>query len=803
MRTERLRKIRGAAPRLAAAALACAAVSAALAAPATLVIDDFEAPALRGWSAQPRSRVERIAAGARVGKGALKWVFSSNGKTRYNNSITKTFPTTDLSRYDQIVLWFKSVDPLQGRVGLQLLTSEGIVTLSDVHRQAQPGEWVEVRLDITDKPRVRVVRGVRLFCDGRRWKPGTHVFLLDELRADTLRDEPPPGPRDYGEPLGAPFSKLPRARQDAFRRLAEPPPLAQRRNPYSTPMYYLMRKGYGYRGDLDHKKRVYPQRAPKGELGPDYGRWSLDRNRPDWQEVILKDWAALGLTSTHLYLYPRNAAMTIAPEEREALADFRRLSAKYGLRIGMRIDFPSPVHPQSRARGWLVHPLNPHNRLERYLRWAREVAALMKGAARYYVIGDEYDFHKQPPELGGWNAELYVKVWTQVARAIRSVDPEPTLSMFAASSGHWKDALDVLRCKDYRALAGAVATNWPSCRGLTRFFQDIERLAPGMQLLSNGVGYCSSADARPRYPQYDAYARYNDHDQACMVAKNMYVWWTFNAAAAPYYIALRNWVVRGRTYPYWFGFFGFEDFVVDEQDRLTIKHYPAWSAFQTIAQTFHDRPAFRRAPFAVKPVKGVSRCDAWVRGDKELVLILWQDYHRTAYTDVRLASPRFKYAVRVNLFDYRDWRDAAYTVAADAVTLRDLRVGFEPTIVWLFLDGRFDAARPASLSYRRAGARGRARGFACFSTLQTTGVCDHEHPTGIRRRRRHCETSPGLCESARGRGDRRPRGRGYFPRAGRGGQVRRRGVRFLHRAVRSGEARRDRHLHAAVRARRD
>ncbi len=233
--------------------------------PATLVLDDFESPTLRGWAAQPRSRIERAKGPqARVGTAALKWTFSSNGKTRYNNSITKAFPKLDLTPYDQIAFWFKSLDPLQGRVGFQLITSTGIVTLADVQQQAQQDEWIEIRLDLWDKHRVREVSGVRLFCDGLRWKPGEHVFLLDDLRADTLRDEPPPERRDYGAPLGMPFSELPRARQDAFRRLAAPPPLAQRRNPYSTPMYYLTCKGYGYRGDLDHKKRVYPKRAPKG-----------------------------------------------------------------------------------------------------------------------------------------------------------------------------------------------------------------------------------------------------------------------------------------------------------------------------------------------------------------------------------------------------------------------------------------------------------------------------------------------------------------------------------------------------------
>ena len=568
-----------------------------------------------------------------------------------------------------------------------MVTATGIVTLTDVHRQAHQGEWSEIRLDIMDKHRVHEVNGIRLFCDGMRWKPGPHIFLLDQIRAETLQDEPPPAARDYGKPLGPRFSTLSTARRQALRRLAAPPPTAQRRNPYSTPMYYLMSKGYGYRGDLDHEKRVYPKRAPKGALGPDYGHWTLDRNRPDWQEAMVKDWAELGLTSTHLYVYPKNDAMTISDNERQALRDFRRLSARYGLTIGLRVDFPMARNPKSDARGWLVHPQNPANRLDDYLRWIREIATLMKGAAKYYVIGDEYNFHEHPPALGGWNADLYVQVWRQVAAAIREIDSQPVLSMFGASSGNWNDVLDVLQHKDYRALAGAVAVNWPSYRGLTRFFEDINRLAPGMQLLSNGVGYCSSADARPRYPQYDAYTRYNDHDQGSVVAKNMYMWWALNAGVAPYYIAVRNWVIKGKVYPYWFGFFGFEDLVVDEHDHLSIRHYPAWNTFQTVACTFHDRPSFKKAEFPVTPVKGVSRCDAWQRGKKELLLMLWQDYRRTVYTDVRIASPRFTHAVQVNLFDKSRWDDVVYTVdGKSSITLRDVRVGFDPVIIRLFAE---------------------------------------------------------------------------------------------------------------------
>ena len=83
----------------------------------------------------------------------------------------------------------------------------------------------------------------------------------------------------------------------------------------------------------------------------------------------------------------------------------------------------------------------------------------------------------------------------------------------------------------------------------------------------------------------------------------------------------------------------------------------------------------------------MSKLSAFVRGDDELVLILWQDFRRTGFVDVRIESSRFKHAVRVDLFDKSNGQDVPYTVAPDGmVTLRDVPVGFEPTIIRLFAD---------------------------------------------------------------------------------------------------------------------
>ena len=68
-----------------------------------------------------------------------------------------------------------------------------------------------------------------------------------------------------------PFSQLPLAQQRLIVEKVAPPALAQRDNPYSTPMYYLPAKGY---------------QAGPGSMKRE-GTIILDRNRPDIQEQLL------------------------------------------------------------------------------------------------------------------------------------------------------------------------------------------------------------------------------------------------------------------------------------------------------------------------------------------------------------------------------------------------------------------------------------------------------------------------------------------------------------------------------------
>jgi len=647
-------------PQLARLIALWAAAAAAAPTPHRLSLAPLEPPELRGWSVQKHSRIARVEVGGRAG---LKWTFTGNGKTRYDNLITRSLPEVDLSTYDQVELWFLSVGPVEGRIGFQLLTPAGVVSLPDVHLQVTEGEWRCVRLDL-EPHRRRQVSAFRLFCDGLQWGKGEFVFFLREVCAVRFPNLPAPEKRNYGEPLGPRFASLPAERQTALRRAAEPVPLPRRRAPYSTPMYYLMHKGRGF-GRRE-------ERSPR-----------LDRARPDWQEAMVRDWVELGLTSVHLYFYCHPRGPRVGVPHREEWLTVKRLCEKYGLGIGARLDLPHV----GRTPGWGVHPLNPDRDLDAYLNWVREVATMLKGSARYYVISDELNFGRVPPDKGGWTAELYMQVWPAVAAAILSVDPAPRVSMFGASGSSWGDVRSMLAIDEYRRTAQAVAINLPHYRAVPFCAAHLKRAAPDVQLLSNGVGYISSGEVTVRNPARDKYRRYSDYEQACVIAKAMFTWWEVDAGVAPYYITLRHWVIRGKTYPRWYGFFGIEDYVVGDDDRLTVKRYPAWYAFQTIAHTFHDRPSFRTADFPVTPSAGVSKLSAFVRGDDELVLIIWQDFRKTGFTDLRIESTRFKHAVRVNLFDRSDWADVPYTIGRDGlVTLRDVRVSFEPAVIRLFAD---------------------------------------------------------------------------------------------------------------------
>lgn len=483
----------------------------------------------------------------------------------------------------------------------------------------------------------------------------------------------------------AAFSELPPDRQEALRRLVAPPPLAQRNGPYSIPQYYLMYRGYKYEGhlDADPANRTYKEVA--GQPGPSYGQWALDRNRPDWQEAMVRNWAELGLNSTHLNVYPVDGQLTLSPDLSRAIADFVEMSDRHGLRVGVRLD------SLDETKLWTMHPANPQNRRSEYLGWVKEVAGLLRGKTAYYVLGDELTLKQPAPNLPAeaWTPQLYLAYFKEVAGAIKAVDPVARVCMFGASSGEWFNVLWMLE-NGYAEVGDGVAINHYDYKAVPKFIADRDRLAPGKLFLTNGVGYISAGTAEPRYPAWDPYSKHpTEQSHAAAIARTMFTWWDLGADVAPYYISLRNWEIDGKVYPRWYGFFGFEDFVVKD-DQLSVRRYPGWHAFRTITHTFYNREQWRPAEFELKTDRTMARASALIRGipnsggAEELILMLWDDAPRAERVRVTLATGAYRHPVRIDLYDHIKWSDVpADPVGTGSLTLH-VDVGAEPVIIRLF-----------------------------------------------------------------------------------------------------------------------
>ncbi len=333
---------------------------------------------------------------------------------------------------------------------------------------------------------------------------------------------------------------------------------------------------------------------------------------------------------------------------------------------------------------WEMNPANPDNQIAPYLKWAKRIATLLQGKTAYYVLGDELTLHESGTKLPdkAWTPEIYLTYFRQVSAAIKEVDPSAKVSMFATSSGEWFNVLNLLK-QGYAKYGDGVAINQYDYTAVTKFFGDATRLAPGLQFYSNGVGYCSNGIVSPRYPEGDSYSKLmTEEAHGNAIARNMFAWWDLGAATAPYYICLRNWVKDGKTYPRWFGFFGFEDFVID-RDHLSVKRYPGWYALQTIALTFYNREEFKKPSFAVESSEPLSMFRAYehvtARG-AELVLMCWND--KPVKTRITLANSRYAYPVHVSTFDYKSWSDVPYEYEGKNTSI-DLEIGNDPVILRL------------------------------------------------------------------------------------------------------------------------
>ena len=142
---------------------------------------------------------------------------------------------------------------------------------------------------------------------------------------------------------------------------------------------------------------------------------------------------------------------------------------------------------------------------------------------------------------------------------------------------------------------------------------------------------------------------------------------------------MRNIVYHGKRSPCWYGFFGFMDLIIDEQDQATIQHYQGWHAFRTVAQVFHDRDAFKDPKFAVESDPSAEFIQAHERKGKELLIICWGK----GKTDLRIASKEYAYPLEIDWLDYEKWRDIPAIAESNAITLTDVQLGLAPTIIRL------------------------------------------------------------------------------------------------------------------------
>jgi hypothetical protein len=476
---------------------------------------------------------------------------------------------------------------------------------------------------------------------------------------------------------GQRFSELSEEAQLRLRASVAPPAAKERTGPYSTPMYYLMRKGYTYQGDLDRDPENRPHPPMKGQpLSPDYDTWAFDKARPDIQEVMIRDWVDLGMNVSHLNIHPIDGSLSLSEDYIEAIQTFLRLSEKHDLKIGVRLDA---------LDWWSMHPANPENRIDEYLVWVKRVMSLLKGRVLYCVVGDELSIGEDAliPPGREWSVEQYLDYFGRVRGAIKEVDPNVKVSMFAVSYGHYSLVPRFLAA-GYADIGDAITVNSNDIEATRKLFAEVRKVKPDMMFLSNGVGYLACEKAQPQYPLGTPYTQIaTEEEHGAAVAKVMFSWWDLGASTAPYYVSLRNWVINGKQYPYWYGFFGFEDYVVSD-DKMSVKHYAAASAFQTVAKTFYNREDFQVPKFDVTLSQQITQFKAYehrTAGGAELICILWNDSGEVE-TELTIANTNYRHPVRVNLFDLNDWSDVDSSTDEGRTTVR-LKVGKQPTILRL------------------------------------------------------------------------------------------------------------------------
>lgn len=436
-----------------------------------------------------------------------------------------------------------------------------------------------------------------------------------------------------------PFSTLSPMQQLAIRQMVSPPPLGERENPYSTPMYFPMWKV------MDNAGSVMCGSSPDGNF------------HPEWQDALIRDWAELGMTKLHLSLAPRlngtgDRTYQISDLDRAGMTELALLARKYKMKVGLRIDIPMDGNGY-----WPANPRNPENELKPYKKWVQDVLKIFGKDTCYVVLGDEIDASRKHRADGrGWTSEDFSELVREMAATIHASSPTALVSTPSYGTGSWREALDLVQ-NGFDKVGDAIAINIEDASVVCDYAKQLReaRKTKQMAFLSNGVGYISSN--APRNPAKDtSYYKYNDSDQAGLIAQSMYLCWKAGLKTAPYYIALRNIDYKGEMRPMWYGFFGFMDLIIDQQDRASTRHYPGWYSFQTVASTFYDVNAFKEADYTIgSSSKKTAYIGAHERRDgRELLIVLWGS---NGTTNVTLNTGKFGFPVKIDLLNKDKWTD--------------------------------------------------------------------------------------------------------------------------------------------------
>ena len=453
-----------------------------------------------------------------------------------------------------------------------------------------------------------------------------------------------------GEALPS-FSSLEPTRQLAIRDAVAPPEISKRQTPYSTPMYYPM---WG-------EKRV-PGSSPDG------------RFHPEWQDVIIRDWAELGMTKLHLTFWPpanydSARTYTISDDEQAGMLNLASLAEKYGMKVGLRFDLPMEA-----GSYWPAHPRNPKNELTSYKKWIEEVLGIFGENVEYVILGDEIDeLLTHRVEGKTWEWKDFHQLVEQISSTIHAKNPNTLVSTPSFGTGNWRVIMDLVR-NGFHKVGGAVAINLEDSSVISKYAQELREASKDAPLafLSNGVGYIGAALEVQNPPDDNRYSKYKDEDQAGLIAQSMYLAWDARMVTAPYYVALRDIEYQGKRNSLWYGFLGFEDLVIDHEGRAEMRRHPGWYSFQTIAQTFYDVAAFQDAPFSVAAKsKRAAYLKAHLRKDgRELLIILWG----SGKTDIVIDSTQFGYPVKIDLLNKDRWTDVPAVKVGHQTILTDIEL---------------------------------------------------------------------------------------------------------------------------------